>query len=1207
MRWTRQKAASNADNMILAIEDVNEKIYTVRYDGDSRVFASFTATPHNNTLAAFGNADSNRPFDVAWDLGSGANNVLLVYSDTSGIRFRTSNTLGATWSGEQTLTTLHQAYWVQLERDPSNVVHLVVMDEASDLRAWKWTAGAWTVTTPTLPSTNLENNSTNQNVETLALATWPPLAGATTAVKLMSFEAAPADGAVQLSWRTGSELDNLGFHLYRGPSAEGPWTRLTAALIPGLGSSPLGQAYVWRDGGLVNGQRYYYRLEDVDASTKSTFHGPVSAVPESAVPAPPPGGGGPSGGSGSGSGSGATSPAGPCPAWVLSAYAQAAPGGGGANVNCAAYGKPEAVSLRELRRDARGATLELSTGGFYAVKEPSGTVRVFLPGFDFSSDPTAPALPVRRALVGAEVGRKVRLVSAEADDLRGFAGLRPSAVGRAQLEVSRDGSVVPGRRALAAPRLSRGYLPQFVARLSGAVFQGDEKSAAVEISPVRFDGYRQQLVLARKVVVRLAFTGAEAAEAGSGRIGRRVPRLPSAARETMARLYTSRTGAHVVAFEALFPGRQRALSVSALSLQRQGVPVAFRVEPDTGAFGPGGVLYFHADHEVPSTAYSAETAWELVRSTSGRPMEVAPALPSGPVLTSASASLAAFETNRIHQPALLEAVDPWLWERMPSGSVVVKAFSLSGLDGVSTQPAELVVSLQGASDAVDNPQDHHVKVSLNGYEMGETYFDGRAPQRLVLPVPATALREGTNEIALSNVGDTGVTSLVLLDRFTLAHPQVPVARAGAFEGVWAETGTAEVGGFAGPAIVLDVTSAPAKWLGGVETTGGLVRFRAEAGRRYLVASREGLLAPRVVRAELATLRDPAHQADYLLIAPQSFLEAARPLVERRRSQGLEAMAVSLEAIAAQFGHGEASGEAIRAFVAHAYQAWRRPSPRYVVLLGDSSTDPRNFTGGSVASPLPALWTKTSYLWTVTDPLVAAVNGDDAVPDLAIGRLPATTVAQAETIVAKLLAWEDSGQGLDGAAALVADNPDAAGDFEAKAQDIERSFLQGRATTEIFLGQIGNRDTARAQILDAFNQGLSLVSYVGHGGAAVWAGENMLNSQDTESMQVQSRQPVVLTMNCLNGYFVAPNYESLSEALVKAGGRGAIAAFSPSGLSLDEPAHVFHRAVMAQLTGGAHERLGDALLAAQRAYAQAGVMPELLSIYHLIGDPATPIR
>ena len=47
--------------------------------------------------------------------------------------------------------------------------------------------------------------------------------------------------------------------------------------------------------------------------------------------------------------------------------------------------------------------------------------------------------------------------------------------------------------------------------------------------------------------------------------------------------------------------------------------------------------------------------------------------------------------------------------------------------------------------------------------------------------------------------------------------------------------------------------------------------------------------------------------------------------------------------------------------------------------------------------------------------------------------------------------------------------------------------------------------------------------------------------------------------------------------------------------------------MAELTGGAHERLGDALLAAQKAYAQAGVMPELLAVYHLLGDPATPIR
>jgi len=100
---------------------------------------------------------------------------------------------------------------------------------------------------------------------------------------------------------------------------------------------------------------------------------------------------------------------------------------------------------------------------------------------------------------------------------------------------------------------------------------------------------------------------------------------------------------------------------------------------------------------------------------------------------------------------------------------------------------------------------------------------------------------------------------------------------------------------------------------------------------------------------------------------------------------------------------------------------------------------------------------------------------------------------------------------------------------------------------------------------------------------------------------------MLTMNCLNGYFVAPGFDSLAEAFLKAEGRGTIGAFSPSGLSLDGPAHQLHRALLAELTAGGHERLGDAVLAAQSAYAASGEMPELLSIYHLLGDPATSLR
>jgi hypothetical protein len=277
----------------------------------------------------------------------------------------------------------------------------------------------------------------------------------------------------------------------------------------------------------------------------------------------------------------------------------------------------------------------------------------------------------------------------------------------------------------------------------------------------------------------------------------------------------------------------------------------------------------------------------------------------------------------------------------------------------------------------------------------------------------------------------------------------------------------------------------------------------------------------------------------------------------------------------------------------------------VVLLGDSTYDPQHFLTSSWASPLPALWAKTSYLWTVSDPLLAAVNGTDAIPDLAIGRLPAQTPAEAVALVSKLLAWEDSGQDLWGKAVLVADDPDAAGDFEADVEDVRGSYLTGRPTEVLRVREL--RGATRPAILGAFDDGASLVSYVGHGGAAVWASENVWSSWDTPGLSGQSRQPLLLTMNCLNGYFVAPNFESLSEAMLKAEGRGAIAAFSPSGLSLDGPAHQFHRAVVAEIAGGRHERLGDAILAAQKAYAETGLMPELLAVYQLLGDPGMRVR
>jgi hypothetical protein len=59
--------------------------------------------------------------------------------------------------------------------------------------------------------------------------------------------------------------------------------------------------------------------------------------------------------------------------------------------------------------------------------------------------------------------------------------------------------------------------------------------------------------------------------------------------------------------------------------------------------------------------------------------------------------------------------------------------------------------------------------------------------------------------------------------------------------------------------------------------------------------------------------------------------------------------------------------------------------------------------------------------------------------------------------------------------------------------------------------------------------------------------------------------------------------------------------------LNGPAHRYHKALLRQIFDEGHERLGDAILAAQEEYAQSGAFTELLSIYHLLGDPALRIR
>ena len=99
-------------------------------------------------------------------------------------------------------------------------------------------------------------------------------------IDLASFSAKAADGAILFEWETASEINNVGFNLYRAESLTGVRIQLNDALIPSAVApgSLFGASYSLLDESVEANTMYYYWLEDVDINGLTTLHGPVQAA-----------------------------------------------------------------------------------------------------------------------------------------------------------------------------------------------------------------------------------------------------------------------------------------------------------------------------------------------------------------------------------------------------------------------------------------------------------------------------------------------------------------------------------------------------------------------------------------------------------------------------------------------------------------------------------------------------------------------------------------------------------------------------------------------------------------------------------------------------------------------------------------------------------------------------------------------------------------
>jgi hypothetical protein len=670
------------------------------------------------------------------------------------------------------------------------------------------------------------------------------------------------------------------------------------------------------------------------------------------------------------------------------------------------------------------------------------------------------------------------------------------------------------------------------------------------------------------------------------------------------------------------------LNPQTFQLLDNGQEVAIQVTgQEDGQFGAEDRILFYG--EGLDTKYTdTNIYWLTYGTTTGLRMGSRDVSPSGTAqVPSGFATTAHLEESVWYLSQYPEAPDAehWFWDYIYAPSTPSQTYVFT-LDALVTEPytATLRMRLQGGTTWM-----HEARAYLNGNLVAETTWEGKTDWEFGAEFPSAYLQEGDNTLVIEGVIPDGFSyDYLYFDWFELDYRRQTRAENDllAFGGDAVGTWQFELDGFSTEsARVYDVTDplATVSLVGHImmPITGTYTLSFEDTipgATSYLALSPSQVPSPLSVSADTpSSLRSPDNGADYLVITHADFYPEAQRLANYRQGQpGIErARVVDVQDVYDEFNDGEMSAEAIHQFLQYAYDMWQSPAPSYVVLLGDGHYDFRNYLGEAPIIRIPPYLTYISMMLkgeAPSDNNYAYVSGDDSLADMYMGRLPADSIAEAQAMVDKIIAYETepaTGDWVNNVL-FAADNPDSAGDFYTLSDDIASDYLPGSYTaTKVYLGSTcpyeNPATTCRQAVIDGIDGGSLLSNYVGHGGTTLWAGERMLQTVDVGAFANGGKLPVQLSFACLTSYFGNPDQgqEAIDEALVTAAGKGAIASWGNADMSyayLDQWAHEgFYEAVFQHKI----RQLGPAVASAMVYYSHQTGNDLLLERKILFGDPA----
>ena len=372
--------------------------------------------------------------------------------------------------------------------------------------------------------------------------------------------------------------------------------------------------------------------------------------------------------------------------------------------------------------------------------------------------------------------------------------------------------------------------------------------------------------------------------------------------------------------------------------------------------------------------------------------------------------------------------------------------------------------------------------------------------------------------------------------------------------------------------------------------------------------------------------------DLVVVVHPAFLSEAEQLAAfRRTNDGMRVAVVTTTQVYNEFGSGAQDIAAIRNFMKMLYERHPSDPPKNLLLFGKVSYDFRNRKG-----------TGTCFIPNYQDAEVFDVDGclstDDffvkldahegkgnmGTMDAGVGRIPASTSAQAATAVRKIKQYASMDL-LGGTSAnavsnladwrnLIAfcadDDADEMGHL-LNADNIAR-YVTGHFPVynveKIYLDAYKKVSTSQGQrfpeATEALNQrvnkGCLWLTYMGHGGDNGWAHERFLKRSDINSWTNRYNLPLFYAGSCSFGMYDQLSSFSPSEEMFFKGDGGAIGVISASRSSYGGTNESFglqlFRNALQEDSLGRHLTMGE-------VFANAKNSCGMVQMYIFFGDPS----